>query len=140
MNLVTWPAPPPSFPYQARYHQSTDEKRAPYQIFPNQGSAFEGFFTNLKAEPQIVSFCSLNHGSSGIDINDCDPVPELNNEGIPDPTCGSMYYFASFAFKTGAEQGLYAFDLSTKQTTKLAELSQIIDKNYVGAIAGVGCH
>ena len=134
MDLESGSVSPP-----VRYNGG-NSKHAPYQIFPSQGSAFVGFFTDLDATPQVVSFCSLNHGSFGIDINDCDQVPELNNQGIPDPTCGSMYYFASFPHATGSEQGLYAFDLSTKQTTKLAELSQIIDKNYVGAIAGVGCH
>ena len=88
----------------------------------------------------IAKLCTFHDDGNSISFDSCKTLPNLKNGGVPDPICGTKYYFTSTATsQPGVPQGLYVLDLETQTSTKIDDLGNFVPKNYVGAMAGVGC-
>lgn len=113
------------------------EDKVPYQLFPGNSGNLMGFIRNQQSA--IAKLCSFHEGSDGISFDSCKTMPNVNNGGIPDPICGTKYYYTNGGLQPGVPQGLYVLDLETQTSTKVDDLGNFVPNNYVGAMAGVGC-
>ena len=120
------------------HYSGVEESKVPYTLFPGKNGNLMGIIRDQQS--QIASLCTFQGGDGGISFDSCKVVPTLINGGIPDPLCGRKYYYTSGGGSTpGVPQGLYVLDLDTQVSTKVDDLGNFVPKNYVGAMAGVGC-